>query len=297
MIRASGARSVAEVLRWVPGFQVGHRSGFLPLTTYHGLSDEAPRRMLVRIDGRSSYTPYYVSGIEWHKLTVDLDDIERIEVVRGSNAAAFSSQAFLGVVNILTRNPAASPAARLRIVHGENGVRDRSASVSRRFGPGALRLSLGRDGDSGVDGLADSWTRDRADLRFDWQIDTTQRVEVHAGGTRLDGGAGRAGSVANPEREMGSDGEFALLRWRWQPSSDEELSIAYAPAHHRLADRYRIEALEAALVRDFGFTTARASTTLAGLGLGPESFVLVNYDADAVRDDLELEHTFSPRPD
>lgn len=297
MIRASGARSVDELLRWVPGFQVGQRSGFLPLATYHGLSDESPRRMLVRIDGRSSYTPYYVSGTEWHKLTVDLDDIERIEVVRGSNAAAFGSQAFLGVVNIITRNPAQSPAARLHLAHGENGVRDRSASVSRRFGPGALRLSLGRDGDAGVDGLADSWRRHRADLRFDLQLDAAQRIEVHAGGTRLDGGAGRAHSVVNPEREMTSDGEFALLRWRWQPSSDEELSIAYAHEHNRLEDRYRIDALEEALVRDFGFDPARADAALTSFGLGPGAFVLVDYDAEAVREDLELEHTFAPHAD
>ena len=83
MIRASGARDLAELLRLVPGFQVASRSGHTPLTTYHGLSDDAPRRMLVRVDGRSAYSPYFVSGIEWGKISVDIEDIDRIEVFRG----------------------------------------------------------------------------------------------------------------------------------------------------------------------------------------------------------------------
>lgn len=297
MIRVSGARSVDELLRWVPGFQVGQRSGFLPLTTYHGLSDEAPRRMLVRVDGRSIYTPYYVSGTEWHKLTLDLDDIERIEVFRGSNAAAYGSQAFMGVVNIVTRAAGEAPGFRLRVNQGDNGIQDRNASLSHRFARAGLRVSVGRDGDDGLDALADSWRRRRADLRFDHQLSTDQRLEIHAGATRLDGGVGRAGSLSNPERGLASDGEFAQLRWRWQPAADEELSLSYSHERNRLDDRYTIASIEAALARDFGFQPEAVAARLIALGVTPPGATLVDFDASAVRDDLEIQHTTSPGRD
>jgi iron complex outermembrane recepter protein len=134
MIRLSGARTVADLMRLVPGMQVGSRSGYYPLATYHGLSDDTPRRMLVRIDGRSTYAPYLISGTEWHTITVDLEDIERIEVFRGTNASAYGSQAFMGVVNIVTRAATDSPRLRARINQGENGIRDRNVSIGQRFG-------------------------------------------------------------------------------------------------------------------------------------------------------------------
>jgi iron complex outermembrane receptor protein len=120
MISASGARNIHELFRLVPGFQVGMHTGNQPLVGYHGLSDEAPRRMLVQVDGRSVYSPYFIAGVEWNQIGVDIDDIERIEVFRGSNSATYGSNAFLGVANIITRavrnprHPRALPGRRRR---------------------------------------------------------------------------------------------------------------------------------------------------------------------------------------
>lgn len=61
--------------------------------------------MLVQVDGRSVLSPYFIAGVEWNHLGVDIDDIERIEVFRGSNSAAYGGNAFLGVANIITRAP------------------------------------------------------------------------------------------------------------------------------------------------------------------------------------------------
>ena len=66
MIRASGARNIHELFMLLPGFQVGLHTGYQPLVTYHGLADEAPRRMLVQVDGRSGYSPYLIAGVEWN---------------------------------------------------------------------------------------------------------------------------------------------------------------------------------------------------------------------------------------
>jgi len=275
MIRASGARSLAELLRWVPGFQVAAKQGHVPLTTYHGLSDDAPRRMLVRIDGRSAYSPYFVSGIEWHKITVDLEDIERIEVFRGSNAATYGSQAFMGVVNIVTRAAADTPRLRMRVNQGENGIRDRSASIGRQLGGAALRLTLGSDGDDGLARVHDGFRRRRADLRVDWQIAPEHRLEVHGGAVRLDAGTGDASKPEDPPRSVQSDTEFGQVRWRWQPGPGEELSITYFRQEEGLDDAYRL-------------------TAASGVGLTGRQFVHIDNGTRVLREDLEFEHTAAP---
>jgi len=278
MIRASGARSVAELLRWVPGFQVGEANAFRPLTAYHGLADDNPRRMLVRVDGRSLYSPYFLSGVEWHKLTVDIDDIERIEVFRGSNATAFGSQAFMGVVNIVTRPAADTPGLRMRLTQGENGIRDRQVSIAQQFGPLNVRLGMGRESDDGTKGLEDNWQKHRADLRMDWQPAATHRVEIHAGGVRFDNRAGTAGEPVDPPRDQRSSSAFGQIRWHWLPDAQEELTLSYLHQREQLTDDYLI---------------TRAQYPV----LPPGASVSIDFGYTVERDELELEHTFSPRDD
>ncbi len=289
MIRLSGARTVAELLRGVPGMQSGSRTGYYPLVTYHGLADDTPRRMLVRIDGRSAYAPYLVSGTEWHTITIDLEDIERIEVFRGSNAAAYGSQAFMGVVNIITRTAADSPRLRLRINQGENGIRDRSVSIGHRMGPLAVRLGAGREGDDGLRALGDSHRRHRADLRADWQLNPDHRLEFHAGTVRLSAETGRAGDFENPARPLRARATFGQARWRWQPAPDQELSLTYFRQEESTRDAFRVD--------------ASSGLPLAGFPLPDGSFVPADWFVDVdfasrvQRSDLELEHTFSPGKD
>ena len=142
MIRASGARNISELFRLVPGFQVAMQTGNTPQVTYHGLADEAPRRMLVQVDGRSVYSAYFISGVEWNQIGVDLDDIERIEVFRGSNSAAYGSNAFLGVANIITRSPSETLGAAVRYRVGDSGVNDVGVRLGQQLGDVAVRLSL-----------------------------------------------------------------------------------------------------------------------------------------------------------
>lgn len=276
MIRLSGARTVAELLRLVPGMQVGSRSGYYPLATYHGLSDDTPRRMLVRIDGRSTYAPYLISGTEWHTITVDLEDVERIEVFRGTNASAYGSQAFMGVVNIVTRAAADSPRLRARFNQGENGIRDRNVSIGQHFGSIAVRLSAGREGDSGIPKLHDSHRRHRADLRVDWQIDPEHRLEFHAGMVRLKAHIGHESDYENPVRPLQHRAAFGQVRWRWQPTPEEELNLTVYQQETSMHDGFRVNVSDVVPLAP------------------PQWYVDVDYDNRIRRSDIELEHIFSP---
>ena len=105
-IETSGARTIPEVLRLIPGMQVGfsgNEFGDEPkyVVTYHGHSEQYSKQMQVLIDGRSIYEPFF-GGINWKAIPVNIDDIERIEVSRGPNIATYGSNAFMAAINIIT---------------------------------------------------------------------------------------------------------------------------------------------------------------------------------------------------
>lgn len=104
MIAALAPNNLVEVFRLVPGFMSFYVNGSLQALSGHDLTDDDPRRVEVRINGRSVYVPSYPS-ISWESLGITADDIQRIEVVRGSNVPAYGSNAIVGAVSITTKSP------------------------------------------------------------------------------------------------------------------------------------------------------------------------------------------------
>ena len=84
MINASGFRTVPDLMRLVPGMYVGFQDANNPVVTLNGATDQFSRRMQILIDGRSIYMPPF-GGVSWADLPLLVEDIERIEVVRGLN--------------------------------------------------------------------------------------------------------------------------------------------------------------------------------------------------------------------
>ncbi|MCB1937724.1 MAG: TonB-dependent receptor [Rhodocyclaceae bacterium] len=298
MIRASGARDLAELLHWVPGFQVGRKTGATALTTYHGLSDDAPRRMLVRVDGRSAYAPYFVSGIEWATISVDIDDVERVEVFRGSNAAAYGSNAFLGIVNIVTRPAADAPAARVRLTQGANGLAERVVSVSRRFGNATARLTAGRQSEHGLDPVDDDYRNQRVDARIDWQLSADHQLEVHLGAVDSLARTGRAGSQTDPVRDVDNHTGFGQIRWRHQLGFGDEIKLTYFHQEERFSDPgFTLPSLSDYLINTLGMNAGVVAATFAFYGLPANAYVTANNDTRAIRDDIEFEHLLHPSRD
>jgi iron complex outermembrane receptor protein len=162
LIRASGARDIAELLRLVPGMMVGYRNGNQATANYHGTNVSEARRLQVLIDGRSVYRPG-LATVDWTDIPVAIEDIERIEVFRGPNTVSYGANALMGVINILTRTPADSHGTRLKTTRGQRGIRDWYASHGVGWAEGALRLSLSGQQDDGFD--HDQFDRDYRDSR------------------------------------------------------------------------------------------------------------------------------------
>ncbi len=101
-IRRSGATSIPDALRMVPGLHVGTIDGSKWAITSRGFNGRFANKLLVLLDGRSVYSPLY-SGVLWQQLDTILEDIERIEVIRGPGATVWGANAVNGVINIITK--------------------------------------------------------------------------------------------------------------------------------------------------------------------------------------------------
>lgn len=102
-IRRSGARSVPEALRLVPGLDVAQVDGTAWSVAVRGFGNRANNQPLVIIDGRRVYSPDF-GGIQWETEPMPIEDVARIEVMRGPGAVPFGSNAVNGVINIITRS-------------------------------------------------------------------------------------------------------------------------------------------------------------------------------------------------
>lgn len=101
-IRRSGATSIPEALRMVPGLQVARLDSNKWAISSRGFNGRFANKLLVLIDGRTVYTPLF-SGVYWDIQDTLMEDIDRIEVIRGPGAALWGANAVNGVINVITK--------------------------------------------------------------------------------------------------------------------------------------------------------------------------------------------------
>jgi iron complex outermembrane receptor protein len=102
-IRRSGATSIPEALRLAPGVEVARVDADHWSVAIRGLAGQFSKDLLVLIDGRSVYTPLF-AGVYWDVQNVVLEDVDRIEVVRGPGGTIWGANAVNGVINIITKS-------------------------------------------------------------------------------------------------------------------------------------------------------------------------------------------------
>lgn len=288
MIKDSGAWDLSEVFRLVPGMFVAYHASRTYMTdslvSYHGLMSETmSSRMQVLIDGRSVYSPVF-GGVIWSDLPLALDDIERIEVVRGPDSASYGANSFMGVINIITRHSADTQGKLLSLSTGR-GRDDVTARYGTRNGNLTWRITASLRHDQGEDTDIHNptsqdyiWTKNKFDdkkiqllsFRGDYQINLTDSLEIQLG---YNGGPRQAGEVNDVvAQNKRANNYFTLLNWRRALDNGGELSVKYYDA---------TESSTAVLVQ----------TDPSQPPLTPN---MNNGDVTARRQDLEVQHIFSP---
>ncbi len=127
-IRRSGLTTIPELLRLAPGVDVAQINSSKWAVTVRGFNDLSANKLLVLVDGRSVYNLLF-SGVLWDEPDVMLDDIDRIEVIRGPGAATWGANAVNGVINIVTKSSADTTGVLVRV---RGGNADQQAAV--RYG-------------------------------------------------------------------------------------------------------------------------------------------------------------------
>lgn len=270
LIRASGYRDIARLMRLVPGMQVGQERAGIHWVTYHGLGNDSPADMQVLIDGRAVYSPGVLGGVDWLALPVTVDEIERIEIVRGTDAVAFGPNAFLGVINIITRQAGSAHGASATAIAGNEDIRGLRANWDSGPGDHAVRLAASKRSDDGYAGLHDRNRMNVFSLRSDHQISLRDQATLRI--TASDG-ARQAGYADSPfnndgERTIKTHSASLQAQWRHVPSTDRELLVNYF--HNEIS------------ARDEWFASAAP--------LLPFDSIPLNRNRDIVRDSVEAQY-------
>lgn len=155
-IEALGFKDIEEIFRLVPGMLVAYHSGVSEKTasvSYHGTNLPEHRRLQVLIDGRSVFKPG-LARVEWADIPLAVEDIDRIEVIRGPNSAAYGANSYLGVINIMTKHPQSEKGVVAKVTGGMREVKNSYVNISDSAGSTEFRWTIGSKQKSGFDVLS-----------------------------------------------------------------------------------------------------------------------------------------------
>ncbi|MGM0435217.1 MAG: TonB-dependent receptor plug domain-containing protein [Pseudomonadota bacterium] len=301
LLRDLGVLNLWDAFRLVPGMTVGYVGSNDPVVSYHGTVAVEQRRLQVLVDGRSYYNAS-LADMDWTNLPVPIDAIDRIEVTRGPNAAAYGANSFLAVINIITRSPSDTHGVEMRGtegLRGDDGFGHYYGSVGSRTGPLDWRLSVNQRRSDGFDfryvpdpdGGRTEQTRNNRDgydtvsLNYSGELDLGPRDQldmdlgyhdVHEQGDPAE----YAGFNPRSNPDVSGEDWYGSLTWHHEPSADR---FFHVQLYHQTRDRRR----------DW---RAFIDDPLADQLGAPPFETDLNEDLEEARTHLEFQHTsvFTP---
>ena len=181
-IRRSGATNVPELLRTVPGVQVSRIDGSRYAISIRGFSSRYSGKLLVLQDGRTLYSPL-LSGTLWEAQDVMLEDVERIEIIRGPGGSLWGANAMNGVINIITKQAQDTQGTVAQVKAGslESGASVRHGGRLGESGHFRLYAKVDEHQDmetaTGAD-AHDAWRQQRAGFRADFTPDARDTITL-----------------------------------------------------------------------------------------------------------------------
>jgi iron complex outermembrane receptor protein len=247
-IRRSGVTSIPEAFRLVPGMHVARVDANKWAISSRGFDGRIANKLLVLVDGRSVYTPVF-TGVLWETQDMVLDDIERIEVIRGPGGTLWGANAVNGVINIITKSAKETQGGLLSVGGG---------TEERAFGTVRYGGKLSADAYYRVyakyfdrDGLVDAfgaeayndWDMRRTGFRIDWDVSDASALTFQ--GDCYDGDAHQTVLLpaAAPPFARAVNDDFDLsggnLVVRWKRSLDQDSDLALQ-AYYSRRDRCEV---------------------------------------------------------
>ena len=229
-IRRSGATSIPEALRLVPGVQVARMSGNSWAISIRGFDRQFSNKLLVMIDGRTVYTQLF-SGVSWDIHDYVMEDIDRIEVIRGPGGTIWGSNAVNGIINIITKS-----AVRTQGTYVSQIVGNQDKSITEARYGGALnnnkddyRLYVKKAVRDGLDNYNtkgsnhDGNSQDRAGFRYDISSIKDSSISIH--GDIFSGTASNYFTTLNNPNKNDKDSRGANVVVNWDKKLSKQSSF------------------------------------------------------------------------
>ena len=196
-IQQSGATDLATLLRWIPGISVIERTGGQFNVSVRGNNQELANKMLLLIDGRSAYID--TQGVSpWKDFPVALQEIQRVEVLKGPAASIYGFNAFDGVINIITKTPEEAKGITAQVGGGEFGTIRSTAMYANRHDRLGYRLAYSHDENdqwrnrdslayraNRFNGMVEYRLWNQANIRVEGGINDTNRLDTAAESVRI----------------------------------------------------------------------------------------------------------------
>ncbi len=236
-IRSSGMTSLPELLRMVPGMQVARIDGGSWAISSRGFNAKNSDNLLVMLDGRVLQAPTF-TGVYWDAQDVVLEDVERIEVIRGTGGALWGANAVTGIINIITLPASATQGGMLSGGAG-NHERQGAARFGGKLGEtGHFRVYAKDAAQSNFKQVSGAGAHDRhgllsAGFRADWDMSDGNSLTVQ--GDTYTGGSDHlstAFSLSPPYRTptgytIDLTGSNLLARWKSALSVTDEWALQF----------------------------------------------------------------------
>ncbi len=235
-IRRLGIASIPEALRLVPGMNVAEINSSQWAISSRGFNRAFANKLLVMIDGRPVYTPSF-GGVLWYAQDVMMEDLERIEVIRGPGATLWGANAVNGVINIITRSAKDTQGG---LIATSFGTEDRPSTSLRYGGVAANHLYyrvfvkyFNRDGfvDTNGSDTPDGWRSVRSGMRIDWEPVDNDKLTLEASYYYAHVGENVQSPTLSPPFFTSSDlvnkdkGGDIMGRWSHHFSSSSDLTV------------------------------------------------------------------------
>ncbi|WP_284379275.1 TonB-dependent receptor plug domain-containing protein [Litoribrevibacter albus] len=218
-IQRMGVTHIAEALRFVPGVEVAKVDSSRWAIGIRGFTSRASNKLLVMIDGRSIYSPFF-SGVLWEEKDVVLADVDRIEVIRGPGGAVWGANAVNGIINIISKNSSKTVGTLVegKVTSEQNGM------IQARQGwkvstDSYLRFYVKQRerSDTGHDVTNDDSLHRQAGFRFDHNFDPKTSLTLQ--GDIYRGEIGSMNTTEQPAGQKQHGGNF-LMNWSHSATSD-----------------------------------------------------------------------------
>jgi iron complex outermembrane receptor protein len=237
-IHRSGYRNVPDVLRLAPGLHVAQVGAHTWAITARGFNGTFAGKMLVLVDGRSIYTPHY-AGVYWELHDLMVEDIERIEVIRGPGATMWGANAVKGVINIITRSARSTQGGLVSVGGGTAGERLTALRYGGRLGERAWYRAYAKYAkhrsalNSGRQEAGDAWSDGRGGLRVDWEPSARDAVTLLTAASRGSFSetalipTGIAPFIAEAAGQFKTSTQDLLVRWRHTHRNGTETQVQF----------------------------------------------------------------------